>query len=529
MTTIDQQHIPFYQQRWVTPPPTTTLPPQVVSKVALRFATPASSPRDVSISPSSNSKQKTFLPRTALQGSADHNTNFEKLLGFQEWLHRREFWEECAILERMHYKNKSQHRQAGYFQRLCECRRLTSRIKEVNMVGLIDELVKKFYSEKSLKTVSASNLQWDSIPYRSTVAFTMTRIISLVLLHKKLQTALHETYGACYQLMSKTQFMSFALVAIGLCSRLSLLSKAWVGELMDCYELLSEWIKSFPNEKGHSELVDFEAQLPESLQSIVVGYHSEDSDALSLPLTIHSSKRHEESPTLAQDLGEVIQRSSFLPSSESPLAPHTLHISKQRTISSSSSDKSNCEEGNDISFNSDGNRRSDLFMENDNVFGKMASSSLAGMEKPKKMKLDLDTIFSKDEKQKRQGIKEKKKLGKKYSGNGTESNSSTSPSIRSSPEPSTRIRLESGKGSIGNFDDIFDHDQSKIAPPSPSVKGSAPLPRKAVQKEKSKGKGNNKREIEDIFGAIINQKKSKTTEIDNIFGLSVKKKDKLIK
>lgn len=81
----------------------------------------------------------------------------------------------------MHYKNKSQHRAAGYFQRLAEvnealmraridkstnevtrstseiltpvlflaqCRRLVTRIKELDISGLTDELVRKFYSGK---------------------------------------------------------------------------------------------------------------------------------------------------------------------------------------------------------------------------------------------------------------------------------------------------------------------------------------------------------------------------------------------
>lgn len=47
----------------------------------------------------------------------------------------------------------------------------------------------------SLKTLTSVKGTWDSIPYRSTVAFTMTRIIGMICLLRKLQSVLHETYG----------------------------------------------------------------------------------------------------------------------------------------------------------------------------------------------------------------------------------------------------------------------------------------------------------------------------------------------
>lgn len=65
--------------------------------------------------------------------------------------------------------------------------------------------------------------------------------------------------------MSKTQFMSFALIAIGFCSRLSLISKAWTNELADAYTLLGTWMKTFPKETLTSGDIDYEQQLPSSI------------------------------------------------------------------------------------------------------------------------------------------------------------------------------------------------------------------------------------------------------------------------
>lgn len=72
---------------------------------------------------------------------------------------------------------------------------------------------------------------------------------------------------AFYQLMSKTQFMSLALIAIGFCSRLSLISKAWTNELADAYTLLGTWTKTFPKETITSGDIDYEQQLPPSIET----------------------------------------------------------------------------------------------------------------------------------------------------------------------------------------------------------------------------------------------------------------------
>ena len=98
-------------------------------------------------------------------------------------------------------------------------------MRELDIAGLSDELVTKFYSGRrydlgcgstcvvwktqssliklnsssislfSVKSLKSTKSQWDSVPYRSTVAFAMTRIIGAILLLRKFQGALHDTYG----------------------------------------------------------------------------------------------------------------------------------------------------------------------------------------------------------------------------------------------------------------------------------------------------------------------------------------------
>ncbi|KAF8937722.1 hypothetical protein BGZ58_002266 [Dissophora ornata] len=533
MAATDQPSIPLYQQRILVAPLTATLPASAASRSSSRFASPASSPSLASTKSFSDpTPQKTFLPRNTLRSSPDHGANIHKLLSFQECFRRREFWEESAILERMYYKNKSQHRQAGYFQRLCECRRLVSRIKELDIAGLVDELVKKFYSCRSLKTLLTMKNQWDSIPYRSTVAFTMTRIIGAILLLRKMQSALHETYGAFYQLMSKTQFMSFALIAIGLCSRLSLVSKAWMNELVDCYEFLGTWVKSFPKENLPLGAVDYEKQLPESINSLITTNLPEIPNIL--PVSV-SSRATEQASIMGSDMGQVVLRKERTASQasmggsdlgeviqrkEPSTTPNTF--SSPRPLQESLPPSLETNNDRDISetvMELDSAHTS-LLGELDTVFGKKVSTSSAkpGYTKEPSSLLDLDQIFGD---RKKHSIKEKKKLKKTG-----DSSASPSPSSSSVLTPGTGPKKKSTGGSASNFDNISKFDQDST-PPRGGSKAGISISLKSGELAKKAAK--DKKEIDNIFEAIKTPKKKLPgSEIDEIFGPPSKKKKKKI-
>ncbi|KAF9376211.1 hypothetical protein CPB97_010988 [Podila verticillata] len=477
-------NIPLYEQRNIPPPRTATLPASTVRTSLIN-------------SPSINSAS--FLPRSALSHSPDHATNFQQLLFFRECFQKNEFWDECAILDRMHYKNKSQHRAAGYFQRLAECRRLVTRIKELDISGLTDELVRKFYSGKSLKTLTSVKGTWDSIPYRSTVAFTMTRIIGMIRLLRKLQSALHETYGAFYQLMSKTQFMSFALIAIGFCSRLSLISKAWTNELADAYILLGTWMKTFPKETLTSGDIDYEQQLPSSIGI----FFTETIPDLPADLPDVALKIEERTQTGGIDLGEVISRT------ERPTTPTTkVDVPAIHKPSKAISEKATFSSEDEEEMSSKDSHKREL----DAIFG-MAPSPKESASTPAKRKktegFDLDSLFGDSKKQR---IKSKKSTGS------TDVSRGSSPASGKVVEKPNKTTVEAGRATVGaasNFDDIFKHDEAK--PVSPQVK--KPMSSKLGSSGKDK-----KKEIDDIFGGIVKKKKKKlVSEIDSIFGLPKKK------
>ncbi|KAF9082944.1 hypothetical protein BGX23_011942 [Mortierella sp. AD031] len=442
---MDATTLPLYHQRALTPPSTATLPPGPGRLNSLAFFS------SLSTSSSNDQSPKTFLPRTALRNSPDHSTNFQQLLFLRERFHKNEFWDEVAILDRMHYKNKNQHRQAGYFQRLCECRRIVARIKELNVAGLVDEFVQKFYSGRR----------------------------------------------AFYQLMSKTQFMAFALIAIGLCSRLSLLSKAWAKEYVDCYRLLEAWMKTFPKEEARVEDMDYESQLPESIDSVLVSSAPDIPDT-QLPSTPSYQALNQSSritmTTVAvagSDLGEVIQRKELTisvttapppPPSSGAASPKPSSARKHKLSSRSPSPEPERiqDQQSKGSAKAETDPHSNLLGELNTIFGSKPSSSSSSLSNSKKQEKkalpDLNDIFKSKKKQ--------KSKDKKSSASGTSVSNSTA-----------------GSGSMP----------------------SSPLTGKNADKSNKVRK--DKKEIDDIFGSIKKpKKKPAVSEIDSIFGPPKKKK-----
>ncbi|KAF9430013.1 hypothetical protein BGZ94_008672 [Podila epigama] len=371
----------------------------------------------------------------------------------------------------------------------------------------------------------------------------MTRIIGAILLHRKLRSALHETYGAFYQLMSKTQFMSFALIAIGFCSRLSLISKAWINEMAETYSLLDTWKASFPKEEIPRGEIDYEQQLPSSIDAL---FEEQIPDLPTRVPTDELPSTPSEDTGFSRggvDIGEVISRPSQPATPQSvasqPATPKSTQLSsaasKNDDTRSQGSLKDDDEEPNDK------DTHNSLLGELDTIFGK---SLLSAQEKiqhdvPAKRKqkddFDLDSLFdgSKKKTRKVKGIKpaettpETTTMAKamattvqtKVSSTSREHSTTTvtTTTTQSKKKQSASLPALSNVGALSNFDAIF-NDNAPVA-----SQGS----KKTITKKQDGSGKDKKKEIDDIFGTLTNKKKKKksaSSEIDSIFGSSKKKK-----
>ncbi|KAG0273223.1 hypothetical protein BGZ95_010959 [Linnemannia exigua] len=337
--------------------------------------------------------------------------------------------------------------------------------------------------------------------------------------------------------MSKTQFMAFALIAIGLCSRLSLLSKAWAKEYVDCYRLLETWMKTFPRDEARVEEVDYESQLPESVDSVLASSLPEIPDTQLPPTLAHQpafqSAALEPSVTAAgSDLGEVIQRTQLLPSPlvtapilPSGSSPRPSSLRKHRRSSRSPSPRPERlqEENSSSSAIATSDPHSNLLEELDTIFGSTQSTSSSSSSNTKKKEVknlpDLDDIFK--------SKKKPKSKVKKPSASGTpDISNSASPmsSAPSTPGSGFSTKSKSSTGSKSNFDSIFDFGQGSLG--SRAGSGSMPSSPPSGKKVDSPNKvRKDKKEIDDIFGSVKKpKKKSSASEIDSIFGPPKKKK-----
>lgn len=341
--------------------------------------------------------------------------------------------------------------------------------------------------------------------------------------------------------MSKTQFMAFALIAIGLCSRLSLLSKAWAKEYVDCYRLLETWMKTFPKEDTLVDEVDYERQLPESIDSVLVA-SSPDIPNTQLPSTLlyQSIDQSSAPPTLAAavsvslDLGEVIQRRELLPSaltaySALSSSPSSRSSSTRKHKLSSRSPSLEPERTQERQVTTEAaDPHSNLLDELDTIFGSKSSTAASSPSNTKKQEKkvlpDLDDIFKSKKKQKSKDMKP--------AGSGTGVSNSPSPmsSAPSTPGAGFSTKGKASTGSKSNFDSIFDFERGSSSL-SASRGGSGSVPASPLSDNKSNNSSKvrkdkkDKKEIDDIFGSIKKPKKKATvSEIDSIFGPPKKKK-----
>lgn len=340
--------------------------------------------------------------------------------------------------------------------------------------------------------------------------------------------------------MSKTQFMAFALIAIGLCSRLSLLSKAWAKEYVDCYRLLETWMKTFPKEETVVVEVDYEKHLPESIDSVLVACSPDipDTQLPSTPL-YQSIDQSPAPPTVAAsdsvplDLGEVIQRKELLPSaltadSASPSSPSSRSTSTRKHKLSSRSPSLEPERIQERQVTIEASDpHSNLLDKLNTIFGSKspaaASSPNNTKKQEKKVLPELDDIFKSKKKQK---SKDKKPA---ESGTGVSNSPSPMSSAPSTPGSGSNTKGKASTGSKSNFDSIFDFERGSSSL-SASRGGSGPMPASPLSDAKSNSSKvrkdkKDKKEIDDIFGSIKKPKKKATvSEIDSIFGPPKKKK-----
>ncbi|CAE6510113.1 unnamed protein product [Rhizoctonia solani] len=135
---------------------------------------------------------------------------------------------EMHLLERVYYKGKNQHGLSLFWRSVVSVRRMSTRIYEANIPGLLEVLGGMFHEEpfEGQKIFSGA---WTRVPPPTNVAQILERLLDIEILLKSAITAFQKAYSqqrAFCLAMSNTAFLQLTLVLVSIVSRASAIASA---------------------------------------------------------------------------------------------------------------------------------------------------------------------------------------------------------------------------------------------------------------------------------------------------------------
>ncbi|EIM89896.1 uncharacterized protein STEHIDRAFT_50373 [Stereum hirsutum FP-91666 SS1] len=92
---------------------------------------------------------------------------------------------EMALLERLYYKGKNQHRMSLFWQRVCEMRRYGRRLQDMNVTGMMENNRAMFYGLQAPVNSKQLKGAWTHCPTASSLHYILRRLeLSFQLLDK---------------------------------------------------------------------------------------------------------------------------------------------------------------------------------------------------------------------------------------------------------------------------------------------------------------------------------------------------------
>ncbi|KAF8682265.1 hypothetical protein RHS04_02244 [Rhizoctonia solani] len=132
---------------------------------------------------------------------------------------------EMHVLERVYYKGKNQHGLSLFWRSVVSVRRMSTRIYETNVPGLLEVLAGMFHEEPfgGQKVFSGA---WTRIPPVSSIAQILERLLDMGTLLQAAIAAFQKAYRAFCLAMSNTAFLQLTIVLIGIVSWASSVASA---------------------------------------------------------------------------------------------------------------------------------------------------------------------------------------------------------------------------------------------------------------------------------------------------------------
>ncbi|KAF9069670.1 hypothetical protein BDP27DRAFT_1325173 [Rhodocollybia butyracea] len=136
------------------------------------------------------------------RGSLDkfHHSNVDSVLKDLKPLSRRLFTmtmaleDETQILDRLHYKNRNQHRSALFSRRVNELRRYSHRVEELQLYHLVDDLRQSFFGRTEKSSSKQQKGSWTHYANEKYVLHVREQLSTFLQLLKKMHVISYSAF-----------------------------------------------------------------------------------------------------------------------------------------------------------------------------------------------------------------------------------------------------------------------------------------------------------------------------------------------
>eukprot|EP00873_Tetraselmis_striata_P005519 jgi/Tetstr1/425783/TSEL_001566.t1 len=160
----------------------------------------------------------------------------------QERLACQQLWLEVALLEKLMYKNKSQHRGAAHFKRMQEVIRNLRLLRELCIPQLVRDI-----GEQAVSGQRVLAGQVPRAPSRQAVGFLLCRLHAGCQLVEATMAAVHSATRQMFAQIAMSYFMPLALSTSAAMARVNELAGALMGDNATTYNLLVDLLPRLPS------------------------------------------------------------------------------------------------------------------------------------------------------------------------------------------------------------------------------------------------------------------------------------------
>ncbi|KAK0210710.1 hypothetical protein DFS33DRAFT_1378698 [Desarmillaria ectypa] len=134
------------------------------------------------------------------------------------------YQDEHCILERLYYKGKNQHRSALFWKRVAETRRYCSRLNELDLVKLIDDMQQSFFDANTANMKKALKGAWTCYPDHEFVSYMRNRLELISKLASKTHARLSQAYRSLSLAIQSGAFIQYIVLLVAIISRMDILT-----------------------------------------------------------------------------------------------------------------------------------------------------------------------------------------------------------------------------------------------------------------------------------------------------------------